>query len=333
MIEPWRVQVGVTSGAEDVTRCRPRKDQCGPLGRDVGDLDIAVIEASLTDVAAQKHYETTQIINHCPSDWCEYDTSKPWYVTLDAGQASIAMRQRTSPLDMAVDCKFETKEGSTVEIHLDLQQEGPPLLVWGNGRRALPKGGYNDYYSLTNLKADGRLRIQGAEITHDTTVHGVTWMDHEYGGFPASYNWIWNGVRLSNGVSVLNYTLPRSTFEVGAPIHGQATLLFPDGSSHLVDSSVVVNQPKTMHERQYFEEVQIHIGGSATSNQSLPEIEGSLTLKSLMPDQVILGPKGEKNVYEGVASCTGSMSPMPGQPAESVTGTAWIEEKFSPVSG
>ena len=290
------------------------------------DSAVAVMELELVDVQANKHYEITTVIDPCPPNWCSYDESAPWRVSLDNGKGvSIAMSQIDSPLHMNVVAIFKSNEGTDVAIHLDLQQQGPPLLVWGTGcKEGLPDKNLspidrnNYYYSLTNLSARGNVHLRSATHSSSRTVSGVTWMDHEYGYFPGSYDWVWCGIRLDNGVSLLNYTLQGERIAANTRSAARVTLLIPGQGNVFIHSAVELTHPRDINFQTYYEGVKITFDDS---------VSGELHLVSLVANQEILGPEWIHNVFEGVASCSGTLN------GEPVTGTAWLEQKYKSLLG
>src|SRR4029077_13394156 len=143
-------------------------------------------------------------------DWAESDPSKPWYVRMaapDSSGGAVSMTAPASnPFSMSVQGSF-VDAGTLDQIQFDLQldQQGPPLYVWGTGREDVSDPGqqpvYNYYYSLTHLRASGTIQIGNESFQ----VEGLTWMDHEYCAFPEGTKWVLQDMQLDDGVHISNY--------------------------------------------------------------------------------------------------------------------------------
>jgi predicted secreted hydrolase len=274
----------------------------------------------ITDVANQIHYQKTAGALY-DSNYAESDPSKAWYAKYageNGGDGAISMH---SPADdvYSIALKASIKDTATatpVKIDLQLHQEGPPLLVFGTGvREGVNPSGKNPfernnyYYSFTRLQASGTIQI-GTE-TFD--VQGVTWMDHEYGAFPASTKWFLQdtqlkekNVQLSNFVADFTH-LP----EEGVPMAALVTVLGPDGTSTFIQNSTVTPLGPTWK------------GAAGTTyflgaKVEIPEFNAVLEFTSSMPDQEF----SDGPLYEGVATVKGTFEGVP------VTGTGWLEQDY-----
>lgn len=263
----------------------------------------------LTDVQNQKHYQSTSGIPYT-ADWAESDPTKPWYATITdpSGGSASQSAPAENPLNMSVKASFaDIDTGTQIAFQLQLDQQGPPLLVWGNG---FQDGNY--YYSLTNLQASGSISIGG----ESHAVEGVTWMDHEWGVFPKGTTWILQDMQFDNGVSIMNYASD-SVPELGVPMPSHATVLTPDGSSTEYDSVATPLGPTwtDRHGITYFTKWQVEI----------PALEAAFEVASLMPGQAF---EQEVTVYEGVAVYLGTIGNLGAAGGEIVSGTAWNEQKI-----
>jgi predicted secreted hydrolase len=72
--------------------------------------------------------------------------------------------------------------GSAIDLHLASLRA--PMYVGGRGYLTFANG-YTYYYSLTDLRTSGALRVAG--VTYAVT--GTSWLDHQWG------NWSWTSVR------------------------------------------------------------------------------------------------------------------------------------------
>jgi predicted secreted hydrolase len=87
------------------------------------------------------------------------------------------------------------------DIELTLKARKKPFMHNGNGEFNLEKIKVY-YYSLTDLEAEGIIRINGKPIE----VKGRAWMDHEWTAGAGAKNWDWFSVQLDNGTELMiNY--------------------------------------------------------------------------------------------------------------------------------
>lgn len=299
-------------------------------------LDYAFTQVEITDVSAQKNYQRVTVFPQRPSDWCQYDSAKPWQVKLDdkAHKSSVLMTAIDgNPLHMNVKAGFYATDSGSTQCSFDVNflQDGPPLLVWGTGisKDVNPAGTSpitknNYYYSLTRLNASGTIKIG----TETIEVTGFTWMDHEYGAFPESFKWVFHNMQLNNGVQLSNYTLSGKVPTLNVPMPSKATLLLQDGTSVFVDSITTPLAPTFIFDGvEYFMEFKVEIDSG--------DLAANLHLKSLLDNQVFvdppdpLHPDQSTNVYEGVASCEGVYKNTGQLGLMQVSGTAWIEQNLA----
>ena len=275
---------------------------------------INFTEIMLTDVASGAHYQRTAGTLFSP-DWAESDPAKPWYAKMPApdenGGAVSMTAPADNPLSMSVQasCKDEAT-GTTIAFDLQLDQQGPPLYVFGSGRENTTEPpappAYNYYYSLTRLQASGTLSIDAETFA----VEGTTWMDHEYGAFPGGTDWCLQDMQLDNGVHLSNFAA-NTTPVLDREMASKATLLI-DGVSTFVDTRTTPRAPTWLSPagKLYFLIWDVEI---------TDPVVASLRVTSLVAAQDF--PDGP-GVYEGVARVVGSWD---GQP---VAGTAWNEQRI-----
>lgn len=205
-----------------------------------------------------------------------------------------------------------------VNYDLTFSQVGKPFYVWGTGvdpQATHPSLTDNNYYfSLTHLQAKGTITVGGKKYP----VHGVTWMDHEYGAFGSAdhpVQWILQDLQLSNGWSISNVGVVANgqTPQLNVPFLGYATLESPDGKMYFVASSVTPiggTWTSPQSGKTYFTSLQVNI----------PIFNAQIVATTLVKSQEF--PTGRASVYEGVATARGTFQ---GSPA---TAQAWIEETF-----
>lgn len=295
-----------------------------------GMVTYAFTQIEITDVQNQRNYQRVTPIIPCPKDWAEYDPTKPWYVKLTAPETnsnggSIGMQQMNgSPLNMAVQASFNDATSNVVcKLDLQLEQQGPPLLVWGTGCNLVnPEGKTpitrnNYYYSLTHLKAKGTITI-GNEIIQ---VSGITWMDHEYGAFPNGSGgekviWLLQDIQMTNDLHLSNYTKFGVMPQENVPMKSNATLL-KNGKSIFVDTITTPMGPIFTSKKgvDYFMKFSVEI--------NCPELLATFLVESSYPNQLFNDGAGP-DVYEGVGTVQATL----GEAQVIVSGNAWIEQNL-----
>lgn len=94
------------------------------------------------------------------------------------------------------------------EIHLLLSSQKPPVIHGVNGvsQKATCQGCASHYYSMTRMKTEGTLFIDGKA----EPVTGLSWMDHEFGSNQLSkeqVGWDWFSVQLNDQTELMLYLL------------------------------------------------------------------------------------------------------------------------------
>jgi predicted secreted hydrolase len=283
-------------------------------------------EIMITDVAGQKHYRKNTVCEPFDIFYAQSNSELPWYVQLGGGVGANGAVQMHAPagriMPMSVVASFLDETTNTpcaLNLMLNQEEGAAPLLVWGtgfhinnpDGKTPLDKNNY--YYSFTKLQATGTVQI-GDEILQ---VHGLTWMDHEYGAFGAGTKWILQDMQLDNGVHLSNFAVSAPPVE-GQPMASNATVLWPDGRSTFVETTLTPLAPTyTSADGTVF---------CLTMKVEIPELDAVLTVETLFPEQTFID-----TLYEGVARAHGTFGGRP------VTGTAWNEQALNapkaPVQG
>lgn len=281
-------------------------------------------QIEITDVKNDICYQKVEFLGAMPADWAQYDTTKPWFVNLGkiSMKAIDADDNEASPMNMAVKASFHDQEtGKACSLDMTFLQDGAPLLVWGTGCQpnvdpdgTSPITKNNYYYSLTHLDASGTITIDG----ETTAVTGLTWMDHEYGAFPKGYKWVFQNVQLANNVHFSNFSAGGQTPTLGQPLKSFASILINGVTTYVPTTTTPLGPVFTFQDVTYFMGFKIDIDTS--------EIQASMTLYTLVDNQVFVGTLPHSNVYEGIGSCEGTFNGSP------VTGTAWIEQNLAPNS-
>lgn len=106
------------------------------------------------------------------------------------------------------------------DIDLVLKSVKKPLLEGGKGYFDFLSG-KTYYYSLTDLRTKGRIKVDGKWIE----VAGRSWMDHQWTNIEySSYRWDWFSVQLDNGTDAVFFT-----YRVGKNQAYSADFNYPGG--------------------------------------------------------------------------------------------------------
>jgi len=116
------------------------------------------------------------------------------------------------------------------ELRLRLVSLKPPVLHGDNGlsQKGEGEGRASYYYSLTRMKTEGELTIDGKR----EKVHGLTWMDHEFGSNQLredQVGWDWFSIQLDNQTELMLYLMRRKDGSVDP--YSSGTLVGADGST------------------------------------------------------------------------------------------------------
>lgn len=186
------------------------------------------------------------------------------------------------------------------EVNLLLVQEREPLVHGKDGisPKSSKPGHASHYYSLTRLRASGRVTVDGK----DHSVTGLVWFDHEWATNSLAADeggWDWSGLHLSDGSDLMLFRIRdkegRSSFLSG-------TLRDPDGKASPVSDLSMV--PEGVWKSP-------HSGGRypAGIEIGIPSREIRLTLKPRLADQELLLPPFA--YWEGAVSAKGTKNGMP----------------------
>lgn len=276
----------------------------------------------LSDVLTGKHYQHLTPFAMAKG-WAQTNPAERWHVQVGASGTSghIAMDAAPgNPLSMHISAGFADADSKVaISIKLHIEQSQAPLLVWGDGRSPKPIVAttssaidqYIYYYSLTDLRTTGTLMV-GSDTY---AVTGVTWMDHQYGGWAKSYTWALQDIQLDNGIRLSNFTDPNVKLIDNHPVPSHVTVLWQDGKSTYHASSVTPASPPWQGPSGtvYFPHILVEI----------PELNASLTVRSLIPNQEIWNKElANSQIYEGVAFAEGFFD------GKRCSGHAWNEQSL-----
>ncbi|MFA5135088.1 MAG: lipocalin-like domain-containing protein [Patescibacteria group bacterium] len=177
------------------------------------------------------------------------------------------------------------------DIDLNLTSKKPPLLEGGKGYVNLVGDRSTYYYSLTDLRTAGHIRVGKKLIP----VIGKSWMDHQWANIPYEKNkWNWFSFQLDNNIEVMAVEYGRHgkktklasvCYKSGKQLHSDAVRITPVGRAWV--------SPKT--KARYPLEWRVE----------LPAIGIELTAKAPVKQQEML--YGTLNYWEGPLDVTGTV--------------------------
>jgi predicted secreted hydrolase len=202
---------------------------------------------------------------------------------------------------------------------LHVASEKAPVVHGEGGisRKGTESGQASHYYSLTRLRTTGTLTVDG----HQQAVHGVSWMDHEFGSGRLGKDqvgWDWFSVQLDDQSELMFYLLRRNDGTADAVSSG--TWVLPDGTSQALAVSDV-----KIEVLDYWTSP---LSGSRYPNRwrlSVPSRRLSLLLVPTMPNQELMTERSTQVTYwEGAVNVTGEAGErlMTGQGYVELTGYA-----------
>ncbi len=180
----------------------------------------------------------------------------------------------------------------TKDIDLELISTKKPLLEGGKGFIELnPEKTY--YYSLTNLKTKGKIKIEGKWID----VEGKSWMDHQWADVSykkENVKWTWFSIQLKNNTEIVCFEYDNSKIKTYL-----ASISYPN------------------NKQKHFSNVQFRPIGEKWKSQrtgteyplsweiKIPEEDITLNVKTLIENQEVNF--GTINYFEGPLSVEGKI--------------------------
>jgi predicted secreted hydrolase len=134
------------------------------------------------------------------------------------------------------DTRWRLRAGeSGYELTLDAQALLQPVLNGDEGfsRKSSEPGAASYYYSIPRVGVHGQLLRDGKPLD----VHGLAWVDREWGSGPLDRGWDWFALQLGDGSSLMFYAL-RGDDNLRDP-HSAGTWTSPTGESRKLSSDEV----------------------------------------------------------------------------------------------
>jgi predicted secreted hydrolase len=213
----------------------------------------------------------------------------------------------------ANDHRFQVSDRG-VKLSLRLLSLKQPALHGQQGlsQKAEGEGRASYYYSLTRMRAQGELVVDG----RTERVRGLTWMDHEFGSnqlTPEQIGWDWFSLQLDNQTEIMLYLMRRKDGSIDP--HASGTLVRADGSTrHLKLNEYRVEVLK------HWQSPQSGARYPMKWKVVIPSEEVELEISPLLEDQELITNRSTRVTYwEGAVDAVGSVRNQP------IKGAGYVE--------
>jgi predicted secreted hydrolase len=204
-------------------------------------------------------------------------------------------------------------------LSLSLNSLKPPVLHGDHGlsQKGEGEGRASYYYSLTRMKTEGEITINGKT----EKVQGLSWMDHEFGSNQLTEDqvgWDWFSIQLNNQTEIMLYLMRRKDGSVDP--YSSGTLVAMDGTT------------KHLALNEFHVEVLDHWKSSRSGGNypmgwkvTIPNQEIELKIAPEFTDQELITVRSTRVTYwEGAVQVSGTIrnQPMRGMGYVELTGYA-----------
>lgn len=220
----------------------------------------------------------------------EIELKNARYKMLDNGNVSISGQFSSST--------------ENFEVDLNLTPTLKPLAHGENGFIPMGDGVDSGYYSYTNMKPSGSIKIGN---TSHTITDGRMWMDHQWGDWDSStaMNWDWFSLRLDDGGALMLFQFRDSSNNI---LHGNWT--YRDSSGNITYGKEYKVTAKDMLMLDY---------GTHTANYpidwtvEIEKLDASFNITPVTRNQTV------GSIWEGLCSMDGAIN------NQAITGEAFAE--------
>ncbi len=205
-------------------------------------------------------------------------------------------------------------EDSGFGFQLGLTSLKPPVLhgEGGYSRKGTAPESAGCYYSLTRLRVDGLISLEGTTFS----VQGSAWMDHEFSSAPLEPDlagWDWFSLQLSNGSELMVYLLRRKDGSLNEASSG--TLVDAGGKAlHLPHDAIRVEP------LDHWKSPRSGVVYPSGWRLRIASLDLDLTVHPRLPDQELETPETTRITYwEGSVAATGTAA------GKAVSGKGYVE--------
>lgn len=197
--------------------------------------------------------------------------------------------------------RLRAKDGG-FGVDLTLVAQKPPVIHGDNGisQKGEGRGHASHYYSLTRLRTEGTLAVNGKTVP----VTGLSWMDHEFGSTqlnPDQVGWDWFSLQFEDGTELMLYIIRKADgrpdpYSAGTWVGADDRIVRLGQSDFSVE---VVERWKSPRGKGVYP-MKWHL--------SAPTLGLELTVTPAFPDQELDTTKSTRVIYwEGAVSAEGTV--------------------------
>jgi len=210
-------------------------------------------------------------------------------------------------------------DGEGTRLELDLVAEKPPVIHGTSGisQKATVAGHASHYYSITRLRSEGRLGIDGK----DFSVRGESWFDHEWATnqlAPGQVGWNWVSAQFDDGSELMLYQMRLKGG--GADPASSGTFVRGDGSVVALTSADFQMRPLA-----FWKSPATKADYPVAWRIEVPKLQLDFTIKPVRQDQELvlppliywegafdlIGMRGDKTIHgRGYLELTGYAAPL-----------------------
>ena len=209
-------------------------------------------------------------------------------------------------------------------LQLQVSPTNPPVIHGSDGisRKGAKTGQASHYYSLTRMATRGTIVLHGRTVK----VHGLSWMDHEFGSNqlqPGQIGWDWFSLNLGDQAELMLYQIRERNGQIGP--YSSGTMVFkgraPQPLSREDFSIEVLRTWKSPRSQATY---------PAGWQIAIPRENLFLRLTPVLADQELMTLKSTRVIYwEGLVTVEGTYrgQPLQGQGYVEMTG---YDRRFAP---
>ena len=271
--------------------------------------------AAISDISGKKHLQSESIAR---------GSLGIAGVSQKAGRTSIFIKNWSAQIETESHILKAATDDFAFE--LSLLPAKPPVLHGQDGysRKGSTPERASCYYSLTRLRSEGWITVEGATIP----VNGISWMDHEFSSAPLEpdlVGWDWFSLQLSDQSEIMLYLLRKQNGELHPASSG--TFIEPSARSR----HLKINE-FTVEVLDRWESPKSGAVYPARWRVMILPLSVELTITPKISDQEMQTRASTGVVYwEGSVSATGSIAKQPVEGEGFVELTGYAEPFDAPM--
>ena len=193
------------------------------------------------------------------------DPHRVWVEDWSSGKDGDGLKLIASENDFSIDLRLEPQKPVVLHGDRGLSQKGGE------------PGSASYYYSVTRLKTEGSLTVDGREFK----LEGLSWLDREWSTSALGEDiqgWDWFSIQLDDGRDIMLYRLRGK--DSSTDIHSSGTLIEKDGTAVTLDASQF-----SIKALDTWQSPETQVVYPSKWRVSVPEYAIDLTVTPYQPDQ------------------------------------------------